>query len=281
MSPQVTHDTLFDSLVHYHVHNLNASLPYISNGQIHNLKHAPLLEGQNENPYYKGLLLIYDGETILDKAREIILRKQTGIRETIHVPTLESFLSHLSSQPDDDGVFLYNTVNGTITKVKGELKNHEPNNETDLDYLLQQTLPTDFLSTDGHIPSYDAGNKTSIAMMVPRLLPQVKTAIIKRTAYGHLGMGKLAEFGPNGLTQELYFEHNPFHRGPYINEQHHIIGVHKEYQPQNNAPPQLKKVSYVYTNSNQSIHYAPRIVYNTPSLPVVPRAGASESFITV
>ncbi len=243
---QVTHDNLFETLMRYHVSNLNQSLPHFKDGQILD-KDGTSLE-QGENPYYKGLYLIYDGQEILEKASSRIVRG-SAIRETTYVPTQPQFFQTLTAQEtthkkDPDVAYLYNTKDAKLTRVKGELSNHA--NE-DLDHILQRCLPDDFASPDGSIPLQDLGTKTANAVLTAYALNRptdqgVRAIIIKRTPYGSLGMGKLAEFGKDGLTREFYFEHNPNHSGPFVNPQHHIVGVYKQYTHPR-ATPSLQYIS--------------------------------------
>ncbi len=257
--PEVNHKNIFEVLMQYHIQNLNQSLPYIQHGQILDKDATPLEQG--ENPYYKGLYLIYDGQEILEKASQRIVRG-SAIRETTYVPTQNLFFQTLTAnntthKKDPDVAYLYNTKDAKLTRIKGELSNHCTE---DLDHILQRCLPDDFASPDGSIPLADLGTKTANALLTTYALNHphdqgVRTIIIKRTPYGPLGMGKLTEFGKDGLTREFYFEHNPNHTGPFINQQHHIVGIFKQYAhphatptvryitPQHITPKQLESLT--------------------------------------
>jgi exonuclease VII small subunit len=262
---EVNHGNLFETMMKYHVQNLRQSLPHIQNGQILDKDGTPLEQG--ENPYYKGLYLIYDGHEILEKASQRIVRG-SAIRETTDVPTQHLFFQTLTAKntqhkKDPDVAYLYNTKDAKLTRVKGELSNHC---EEDLDHILQRCLPEDFESPDGSLSIYDIGTKTANAVLTAYALNSptdqgVRTIIVKKTPYGSLGMGKLAEFGKDGLTREFYFEHNPNHTGPFIDPEHHIVGVYKQYA----HPHQKPAIQYISAKQleTQTIDPTQRALHKT------------------
>ncbi|MBI4981396.1 hypothetical protein HZC30_07640 [Candidatus Woesearchaeota archaeon] len=258
MTKGVTKENIFEAVIKYHFLNLEDSLRYFDNGKVRNFQGEVLIEGISENPHYSGAYLVYDGDTILDKVSQRIVRKN-GIKESETVPTIEAFVDRLRDENDSDSVFLYNTEKQKITKVKGEFSNycHE-----DLESLLENALPKNFLSADGSMPVYEVGTKTANAALTARVLNQrqdygVKTLVVKKTAYGELGMGKIAEFGKHGLTREFFFEYAPQHRGPFIDEKNKIIGVLREYGPSKAKP---LSESYVSFAPQGEIRYVPTSV---------------------
>ena len=271
---QVTHDNLFETLMRHHVSNLQQSLPHFNNGQILDKDNTSLEHG--ENPYYKGLYLIYDGDHILEKASSRFVR-QSAQRETTYVPTQTEFLQTIAAKDTThkkapDVVYLYNTTGAKLTRLKGELSNYHPTEN--LDNILQRCLPADFESPDGSLSIYDVGTKTANAVLTAYALNRphnqgVHTIIIKKTPYGSLGMGKLAEFGKDGLTREFYFEHAPHlsqSQVPFIDPAHKIVGIYKEYT----HPLQPTKTIYLSPSdlslpTQRALHTSPRPYSTTPT----------------
>ncbi len=257
---RVTKENIFEAVIRYHFLNLQDSLKHFCQGRIYDNKGEALVEGIGENPHAHGVYLVYDGAHILDAASKRISRKN-GIKETEDVPTIDAFVARLRDEHDPDSVFLYNTEKQKITRVKSEFNN---NYEGNLDSLLESSLPSNFLSTDSSMPVYEVGTKTASAVLMAYALNQrqdkgVKTLIIKRTPYGQLGLGKVAEFGKQGLTREFFFEYAPEHQGQFIDEEHKIVGVLREYQKEGNKVVPINE-SYVSFNSQGEIRYVPTSV---------------------
>lgn len=228
----VTKENLFEVMIRHHYLNLQASRPYLERGVMHDHEHLPLIEGETENPHYNGVYLVYDGDRILETASSRIMRKK-ALRETLEVSTKDSFLEQLRKSGDQDQVFLYNTRKQQLIRVKGEFSNALPGNQS-IDELLEKYLPADFMSADGNIPAYEVGTKTANALLTAYALNKgvdkgVRTIIVKRTAYD-LGMGKVVEFGKKGLIREFFFQYAPEHQGSFVDEEHKIVGVLREYQ---------------------------------------------------
>ena len=245
MVAEVNKENLFEVMMEYHYQNLLACLPHLSEkGQILDAEGKPLLEGKSEVPYYKGALILYDGETILKKASDMILRKRNGVRPTEEIGTRSDLIGRLQQEPDQDCVYLFNTHNSRITPIKGELKNHHQEIK-DLEDLLETHLPKDFLSKTEEIEVYNAGNKTAIAMIAAKVLPEIRSIIVKRSAYGDLGMGKIAEFGEDGyIRREFFFEYAPDHQGPFVDEEKKIVGIMREYNPMSKELASEKYISF-------------------------------------
>ena len=229
----VTKENIFEVMIRNHHDNLQTTLPHLNGKILHDNEQLPLIEGETENPHYDGLYLVYDGEKILETASSRIMRKK-ALREAVSVPSEKSFLAQLRNGGDQDNVFLYNTNRQQLTKVKGEFSNAFPAGKGNLDDLLEKYLPTNFMSADGSTPAYEVGTKTANALLTAYVLNRgidrgVRTIIVKRTAYD-FGMGKVAEFGKNGLTREFFFKYDPEHTGPFIDEEHKIVGVLREYR---------------------------------------------------
>jgi hypothetical protein len=223
----VNKENIFEVMVSVHYQNLLECLPYFSGGKILGLEGEELEEGRDEVPHYKGQYLVYDGPEVLNTIAERLARKKNPFKESISVPDKASFLERVcAGNKNTDVVLGYNTAEKTITPIKSEFCN----DVKDMDQLLETHLPYNFASADGSVSVYEVGTKTASAALNADVLnhPQdkgLRALLVKRTAYGDLRMGKIAEFGPEGLTREFFFEYAPEHTGPFVDEERKIIGV--------------------------------------------------------
>lgn len=259
----VTKENIFEVMIRNHYGNLQSALPHLEGKNLHDNDQLPLIEGETENPHYGGLYLVYDGEKILETASFRIMRKK-ALRETVSVPSEKSFLAQLRSGGDQDNVFLYNTKRQQLTKVKGEFSNAFPAGKGSLDDLLEKYLPTNFMSANGSTPAYEVGTKTANALLTAYALNRgidkgVRTIIVKRTAYD-FGMGKLAEFGPDGLTREFFFKYDSEHTGQFVDEEHKIVGVLREYQHKRGKQVCTSE-QYVSFSAGGEVQYSPLSAY--------------------
>ena len=221
---RVTRENIFEAMIQLQYFNLLNSLPHFKKGQICDLD-GTFLDGK-ENPYSKGAYIIYDGPQILEKARTMAVRKN-GFGSTLETPARTDLLDYLKSNKDSDVTILYNTSAQQITPLKGELKNHVEGE--DLEKILISSLPADFVEPNAKSLDLDQiGTKTANAIFVPYILNKYKdlgvnTILVKRSPYGSLGMGKVAEFGKDGLTREFFMYHNQTHQGSFVNADYHIV----------------------------------------------------------
>lgn len=259
MTKEVTKENIFEVVIKVHYRNLQDSLPHFSNGKILGPGGEELEEGKEENPYYEGLYLVYDGKEVLNTIAERLTRKKNPFKEAISTPTTTSFLERVCSRVGNTDVILaYNTNEKSITPTKSEFRN----DYNDIDELLETHLPYNFVSTDGSISIREVGSKTSSAALNADVLNKpvdkgLRAILVKETVFGYLSMGKLAEFGPDGLTREFFFEYAPEHKGPFIDEEHRIVGVLREYGKSKSAPI---NESYVSFNQQGEVRYVPTSV---------------------
>jgi len=213
-----------------------------------------------------GTIWVYDGQTVLENAREkqTILKPTTGIRGTVNVPTLEDLAGLVRSEPNNDVVYFVNTADRTATKVYGGLVNSGPG--VDLE-ALSRRLPLTYSSYGGHISTDDVGRRTDAAMVNAQVLnvpplgdgSEVRVIIVGETKYANTDYGKVSEFGPGGLLKrEFFFYHDPSSQGPFIDEDKKFLGVVREYvAPQEKGGRvQLKSESYVTLNAGR-VEYTP------------------------
>jgi hypothetical protein len=292
----VNKENIFEVMMVLHYRNLQASLPHFKEGEILDTDNLPLADG--ESAYYKGSYLVYDGEKIIEKAAQRLIRGN-ALRESAQITSIDDFveklmvknpLSNKRKRKDADIVHLYNTTNGQLTRVKSEFSNeykkrrsvsemfssalnyfsyfskNHPQSSGKLDDLLRESLPANFVSPDSSVDAADVGSRTASAVLTAYSLNYnkdqgVKTIIIREGPYGSLGMGKLAEFGKEGLTREFFFEYAPNHQGPFIDEKHQIIGVYREYKKQSSGKPPIPVLErIVHFNPNGEWLYSDSII---------------------
>lgn len=252
---KVTRENIFESMIYLQTINLQNSLPHLRNGHIYGSDNKPL--GHEENPYSKGAYVIYDGEAILEKVRPMAVRKG-GIGSPIETPRRQDLVQYIHDSKDSDVTLLYNTASQKITPLKGELKNHAQGE--DLEKILSHNLPADFAEPHAKELNLDyIGTKTANAVFIPYLINKdqeqdVRTIVVKRSPYGSLGMGKVAEFGKEGLTREFFMYQDHNHQGPFIDAKNHIVGEMREYIRQNDQLV-AHKTYYVHIPQEGDIKY--------------------------
>jgi len=252
---RVTRENIFEAMIQLQYFNLLNSLPHFKKGQICDLD-GTFLDGK-ENPYSKGAYIIYDGPQILEKARTMAVRKN-GFGSTLETPARTDLLDYLKSNKDSDVTILYNTSAQQITPLKGELKNYVEGE--DLEKILKLSLPADFVKPNAKtLDLGQIGTKTANAIFVPYILNKKKdlgihTILVKRSPYGPLGMGKVAEFSKDGLTRELFMYHDQNHHGPFVNADYHIVGEIRAYTKENDKLT-LTQRQYVHILQEGDIQY--------------------------
>ena len=228
--------TPFEMMVeHYCANILPECIPHMDEeGRVVDTKGRPLKEGgKKENPYYTGALVVYDGPILLQSASKMVVRPKRAFKEETTIRGREEFLKYFGAENDEgeaDCVYFYNTEKGLVIKVTGELKNSHK--DVNLDDILETDMPHDFVTHDRSIPAHEVGTKTGIAIMVPKMYDGVRTIILKRTPYD-FGMGKIAHFDRYGLAEEFFLKYDPNSNGPFIDKEHGIVGVYRNYRDEN------------------------------------------------
>ena len=237
---------LFAWLVEYHCKaNLQQCIPHMKNGkvylpdtvdgkvQLHGkaLEERRLIRGEYypglENELYTGVLLVANGATLIDRLNEgdVIKSDLEDVRFE-DVGDEKAFFSYLSLEGGNDGAHIYDSVNKRIARIM-DFNNNPPIKEK---IPLSSLVPADFLSSDSSVsPSKHMGVKTRLATKMPLAYEHTSTYQIKRTPYGNTGLGKVTHFGPQGLIEEFFFNYDPSGNGPFVDEKHRIVGVHRAY----------------------------------------------------
>lgn len=206
--------------------NLERCLPHMKNGQVH--QHGQPVEEGEENELYKGLLIISNGKTLVDKlSNGGIINDDPEDLEFVTIQDKERFAAYLSGQRNKDGAYFFDGLNQQITRV-GELNNSPAGLQER--FKIYSMVPPNFLSADSSVPLRDMGTKTRLAVRMPLVDEKIHSYLIKRSGYAHTGTGKVAHFGSEGLVEEFFFEYRPEHNGSFISPEHKIVGVYRRWE---------------------------------------------------
>lgn len=228
---------LFDWLVRYHTEvNLLPKLPFIETGQYLKRDGTPVKEGE-ENEDTSGCLILSNGDSLVRRLKDeniILDRTEKEFTVADNYPLLANFLNENEKK---DGAFVYDGKHGSITRISMFANSLEQMDGIRSSYECY--LPSNFVfekATSMTPHQYDdhIGRKTDLAMVLPIAHTKDDSIVhayqIKRTAYGQLGLGKVAHFGPNGLIEEFFFRYDPASKGPFAVPEQGIVGVHRTYK---------------------------------------------------
>ena len=229
-----TGDKLFQWLVDYHCrHNLPAVLHHVQQGVSYNISGQRLAEG-HENPYYHGFLIIANGTTLADRLFQDRVVIDEEVEGFVPLPSKRTLFEYLGKQQDNDGAYIYDSVNRQMTRVY-ELNNNPAALQRP---RLVEMVPADFVTYDGTVlpAARNLGTKTRLAIKLPQTYDQVDTFQIKRSAYTALGMGKVTHFDHEGLVEEFFLDYRPQSTRPFISRNHGIVGVYRRYRDDEGSP---------------------------------------------
>ncbi|HIG92684.1 TPA: hypothetical protein HA242_01485 [Candidatus Woesearchaeota archaeon] len=229
---------LFEWLVQYHLDtNLSPVLPHIKHGRAYSAQGEPAIEGE-ENDWAKGCLIIANGQTLAQRLREDKIILDHVAPRFSPAPSYGQFSDYLAGSAKKDGAFVYDGSHRSIARVA---RFTNASDSLDLARQLQlYLLPANFVFEKNETPLTGAdidehiGTKTDLAICAPiaYTIPgsDVHAYQVKRTGYGDLGLGKVTHFAKQGLVEELFFRYAPDSDGPFIDEEHAIVGVHRKYE---------------------------------------------------
>lgn len=221
----MVNSNLFGWLVDYHCsHNLKACLPHIRDGITYSpITYEPIREGL-ENELYTGVLIVANGETLLEELVKgnIIMDTEDIHPDFVAVNDSRDLSEYLNSQENRDGSHIFDSANHKIARVY-EFNNNPPALQENGGYSLLDRIPHDFCSYNRKIQetSDKIGTKTRLAIKLPQAQPHLETFQIKRTGYTPLGMGKVTHFNKDGLAEEFFLM--------YDGKEGEIAGVHRTY----------------------------------------------------
>ena len=217
---------LFEWLVNYHFQvNLENSIPYMRNGQVCDEEGTPHAEGSDKSMPYQGVLIVANGDTLVDRLKKDKVVHDEQLGSFVKINNEHDFRKYIKSLEEDDGAYIYDSVNRRIIHVE------EINNDHDLPdgKSMYDMIPKNFFSYDSNLEA-KLGTKTRLAIKIPHAYDNTESFQIKRSAYGPMRMGKVTHFNKQGLVEEFFMIYNPESKGPFVNPKHKITGVYRKYE---------------------------------------------------
>ena len=227
---------LFEALVRFHsTYNLQRTLAYTErHGGLFGPDGLPLQEGQ-ENHAYVGAIIVANGDTLAQK-----LREGSETVEPVEISLFEPIRSendlfrYLLRLEHEDGADVYNGHNHTIARAS-EL----PNSLLGMRGVsMYEAVPPNFVYHHRTSPAEGnpgrIGTKTRLAIRFPRAFDKTHSYQIKHTVFGPTGeydptMGKVTQFGSQGLEREFFLAYKPESSGPFVLPERGIVGVERTY----------------------------------------------------
>lgn len=184
--------------------NIPGLRKHIADGVLLDTEGQPMKEGDEiEYNRYKGLLIIRDGLEVVKKLIEWKMLDPNNIDEFRPAKEKDELFEYILKNGSKDGSFIFNSRTGMIAPVC--TMNNSPPDMPEVDLYKDCIIPEDFIYHDNSVPNARIGNKTHVGIVAAMTVPGVKSYLIKRSAYGETGIGKVVEIGPQGLERELYF----------------------------------------------------------------------------
>ena len=207
-----------------------------------------LVEGEGENKYVKGHLILATGTDIVDRLKSSGLVSDKSLTDSGHIivgtpkikkidkweNNLESskdFLNYVERQLSPDASYILDVRKNRIIKF------HEFDNTLWTPHHLGYYVPKDFISTKKFI-SIDneaSATKTKNAIRVA-VFYGLNTYQLKATPFGNTGTGKVTHFDLNGLVKEFFLLYHPKSNGPFIDNNLKIVGVLRKYRTPYGTP---------------------------------------------
>ena len=235
-----TESPIYNWLVRYHYEqNLQACIPYINKGRVNTTKNKPLEEGE-ENDYTKGYLIVENGDTLIQRLMKDKVILDRDMPRFVEVNSYQQFASFLNEYNKKDGAFVYDSKNKRMARVS-KLSNSTPVMHQAREEV-PNLIPSDFFNYDHKQPLTNAeidgnmGTKTDLAATIPVAQTteesKVRAYMIKRTAYGQLGLGKVVQFDASGLRKEIFFEYDT---------NNSLVAIERFYQRNNRKVSKVKE----------------------------------------
>lgn len=188
-------------------------------GQVVDVDGVPIRHKQkDENPYYGGLLIFYDGERLLNRVSQILTREQKVLNYE-GIDSIVEFKNHIRENGYGDIVRFYDSHGGRMASARGAVTNrYDDVNETK---VIRYGLPDDFKSIDWYCSDdrselkskHDIGTRTAAALVTTvgankNVDPEhrVKAVLLTESEYG-VG-GKVVHLDNGRLTYECFARYN-------------------------------------------------------------------------
>jgi hypothetical protein len=162
------------------------------------------IEVGDENPYLKSLYIIYDGDKLLNNISDMVTRQKGTMFNPSKIESVEDLLEDFNKKrPNKSDLTRFYSHESQMMYHKNSklINNYIDINEDD---LIENGIPYDFMSSNGHeVPKYSMGSGVSAALVTTRKHP-VGAVIIKKSEY--LFGGKVVHLRKGKLIEEIYAE---------------------------------------------------------------------------
>jgi hypothetical protein len=244
MNNTLTKDNIFDQMV------VRYFLPKAKAQYHDDTPESASTSSRHENNSLPGLLMFYDGQAVLSRIKQrFTTAPESSLRGEYRINNADELTDLIDSEKDSDHVFTYNSKDGILTKIKTSLDNTAYKKKgffgiktkQDVNKILEEKLPKDYVSSDyQHQPVINSGSRTRAAVVTvnsnevnPRNQDRVRAIMVSQTLYpngvGTSLTGKISEIGKKGLVREAFIYQDENHKGPFIDEKKHIVGVYRTY----------------------------------------------------
>ena len=197
-------DTFFSWVVEYHcTRHLPEGFPLTEHTRV---------DGR-EPQVHPGLLILKNGPRTIDDLIADALVNPDMIGGEDKITDKNSLFDYLDENARMDGVHIM-SEDGTIMWV------YVLNNKYSQQRALH-LLPPDFFGGSKQLSEGNVGNKTRLAVHLPRALPHFKAYLVNQTQVN--GVGPASYFTHQGLAERVYFQ-------PSEEDSRKRRGVHQQYE---------------------------------------------------
>ncbi|MBU0470794.1 MAG: hypothetical protein KKA62_01885 [Nanoarchaeota archaeon] len=233
---------LFEILVDYHIsRNLKDGLAQerVEDG----IMYSPGQNGENlfnvgdENGrfWYNGVIMFANGGDLVDNLKDVGVIRPSARLFFQSAKDEEEISNLLDKAAPKDGAIIYDRTSKRLTRTR--LNNYIPELE---DIAVEDVLPDDYLSEDSSYPlmgedGSNVGCRSELAVTLSQGITgldkkyhEIDAYLLKHTIYNPLGFGPVVHIGRNKM-ELFFFKHAPDSEGPFLDEEHKIIGIYRDY----------------------------------------------------
>jgi len=209
----------------FHIdYNLGQCLTYLREGVIQPApKNKPINEGKQNNSSF-GITVLRNGGALMDYLREDKLVQDVDVHESVGIGDSRAyrrFLEDLAEKGESDGVYVFDSKRGVLTRVSKVL------NE-DSNVAFSHLLPPDFIHYEGVPPEgvvdqeawlrSELGTKTRLAVSLTNKFGKkgVEAHQIKQSGYTPFGMGTVTHITEQGLKRWFYMYNAALYSPPSL-----------------------------------------------------------------
>ena len=259
---------LFEVVIAYHIDkNLRAGLEneVVVDGQMQLMNgkgRKPVVLGEeNGQNWYRRLFLVANGKDIAATLQEHEVIPKTARVSYQNVPNAQSLHDYLDIATTKDGAVILDRESRRVTRQR--LNPNAPSLES---IVTEDCLPIDFITEDCSIElsgedgsnvgcRTDAGYKVSRGLNTDDGYHPIESFLIKGTAYNPLGFGSAARMSAEQI-ETFHFRYAPQAEGSFLDEEHNIIGVLRNYSPDEAGRYTLVHEEQVHLNQDNRLCYS-------------------------